>query len=111
MNESTKPVPNIFKPFFKFLSTLFSVLIITLGVTFAVLNSKSVSINYFIGQKTLPLALLIIIILFFGTLLGFFAGLLLYFKSKRENRRIKRKMNLLKKEISNLRVIPLKDTP
>ncbi len=38
----------------RFISGVFTLLLILLGVAFAALNAQTVEVNYFIGTKTLP---------------------------------------------------------
>lgn len=45
-------------------------ILIVLGVTFAVLNAGSVDINFYIGKVTLPLSILMVIMLGIGLLIG-----------------------------------------
>jgi uncharacterized integral membrane protein len=54
----------------RLLSLIISLLLIILGVSFSVLNSHDVSINYFIAQKTIYFPLLVLMLLFMGVLLG-----------------------------------------
>lgn len=64
-----------------FLYLLWLVLII-LGVSFAILNSHSVLVNYFFGQKTIYLPLLFVCLLFGGVLLGIIVMLPAFIKLK-----------------------------
>jgi uncharacterized membrane protein YciS (DUF1049 family) len=84
-------------------------LIIILGVTFAVLNSNAVGVNYYIGHSTLPLSLLLAGVLASGCLLGLLVGMWLLFKLKIKNFRLHQQLKLAEKEIENLRAIPLQD--
>jgi putative membrane protein len=79
------------------------------GITFALLNSESVTLNYYFSESTLPLSLLIVLVFSFGCLIGMLAGFWLVIKSKLNNRRMSQRLALAEKEISNLRAIPLQD--
>lgn len=83
--------------------------IVVFGVTFAALNSESVTINYYLGQSTLPLSLLLVLGFALGCLIGIVVGFWLLIKSKIENYRLRSRLNLAEKEIENLRAIPLQD--
>jgi lipopolysaccharide assembly protein A len=85
-------------------------LIILLGISFASLNAEKVTVHYYLGISHIPISLLVVITLVIGILIGFFAGLILYFKAKRANFRLKKRMKMAEKEIANLRAIPLKDS-
>ena len=90
-------------------SYIFILVIVFLGVTFATLNSDLVNINYYLGQKEMPLSLLISIAFGVGALLGILVGLWILFKTKMKNFRLKQRLKLAEKEIENLRAIPLQD--
>lgn len=66
----------------RIVSIIISLLLIMLGVSFSVLNSHDVSINYFIGQKAIYFPLLVLILLFIGALLGVIALLPMIIKLK-----------------------------
>lgn len=83
--------------------------IVLFGMTFATLNSESVTINYYLGQSTLPLSLLLVIVFAFGCLVGMVVGIWLLIKAKLLNYRLKQRLNMAEKEIDNLRAIPLQD--
>ena len=54
----------------KWLGALFTLLVIIFGVLFAALNAKAVEINYLVGSKALPLAVILLIALVIGILLS-----------------------------------------
>jgi putative membrane protein len=94
----------------RILSYIFLLLIIILGVTFATLNSEMVAINYYIGHRTMPLSLLLVIVFTTGCVLGMLVASWLLFKMKMQNHALRKRLKLVDKEIENLRAIPLKDT-
>lgn len=93
----------------KIVSSLFLILIILFGIIFACLNSEPVVINYSIGQNTLPLSLLLVFTFSIGGMAGLVAGTVMYLKLKSKNRRLKSRIKLAEKELSNLRTMPLQD--
>ena len=80
-----------------------------LGITFAGLNAETVAVNYYFGTNELPLSLLLVLVLAFGSLLGVLAGFTLYLRAKKENFKLRGRIKVVEKEVSNLRSIPLKD--
>lgn len=87
-----------------------SILIIILfGITFAALNSASVTVNYYLGQSEIPLSLLLVFVFAAGCLVGLLVGLWLLFKAKLKTYRLRQRLALAEKEIENLRAIPLQD--
>lgn len=93
----------------RIISIFFMVAIVIFGITFATLNSESVTVNYYVDQSTLPLSLLLVLVFAMGCLLGVIVGLWLVLKAKIRNYRMRQKLRLAEKEIENLRAIPLQD--
>lgn len=93
----------------RIISYFFLLIIVLFGMTFATFNSESVTINYYIGQATLPLSLLLVLVFAFGCLIGMVVGFWLLIKAKLLNYRLKQRLYLAEKEIGNLRAIPLQD--
>ena len=86
------------------------ILLIIIGASFAILNSQSLSLNYFIGKTTIYFPLLFLLLLLCGAILGFFAALPFIMRSKARNHRLKQKMKALEQEVANLRTMPIKDS-
>lgn len=78
-------------------------------MTFATLNSESVTVNYYLDQSTLPLSLLLVLVFALGCLVGMVVGFWLLIKAKILNYRLRQRLQLAEKEIENLRAIPLQD--
>lgn len=93
----------------RIVSYFFLLVIVLFGMTFATLNSESVTIDYYFSQSTLPLSLLLVIVFALGCLVGMVVGIWLLIKAKMLNYRLKQKLQLAEREIENLRAIPLQD--
>lgn len=88
---------------------VFLIVLFILGLIFAGLNADLVSVNYYWGIKRLPLSLLAILSFILGGLLGLLTALITYVKLKYANRRLRHRLILVEKELSNLRALPFKD--
>ncbi len=93
----------------RIISYFFLIVIILFGMTFATLNSESVTINYYLGQSSRPLSLLLVFAFAFGCMIGMVVGFWLLIKAKINNYRMRQQLNNAEKEINNLRAIPLQD--
>lgn len=93
----------------RILSYIMLLAVILIGVTFAALNYHEVSINYYVGQRALPLSFLLVISFAAGSLSGLFVGFWLLLKIKIKNYRLQQHLKVAEKEIDNLRAIPLQD--
>ena len=94
----------------RIVSYFFLLMIILFGMTFATLNSESVTINYYFGQSSLPLSLLLVLVFALGCMLGMVVGFWLLIKAKIQNYRMRQRLQLAEKEVDNLRAIPLQDS-
>lgn len=82
---------------------LLLIAIVLLGSTFAALNMQVVSVNYYIAQRTLPLALLLAFTFSGGCILGLIVGFWFLMKSKIKQLRIRKQLSVVEKELENLR--------
>lgn len=82
----------------RIISSLLVLIVVLLGLTFAMLNSQPVTINYYIGVSTLPLSMLTVFILMIGAFLGLSASLVFYRKYKKENRKLRRALKAAEAE-------------
>lgn len=85
------------------------ILIVLLGIIFAVLNAEPVQLNYYFNSREMPLSLAIILSMFLGAILGVLASVVLILKYKNEISRLRKAADIAEKEISNLRAIPIKN--
>ena len=65
--------------------------ILAIGLTFAILNSSQVTLNYYVGELHLALSLLLVIVLGIGILCGILISLKSIVRLKSENSRLKTK--------------------
>lgn len=84
-------------------------LIIIIGISFAIINSSPVTVNYYIGIKQIPLSLLLMLTFGIGLLIGFLTLLISIFRLRTNLGRARRKLRVAEQEINNLRTIPIKD--
>ena len=80
-----------------------------LALSFSVVNSHTVQIDYFIGKTDIPLALLLAFTLIFGALIGVLAMTRTLMSLRLEIGRLRKTVKLSEKELTNLRAIPIKD--
>ncbi len=92
----------------KYIAYFFWFLIIVIGITFASLNSHTVTFNYYIGISTIHLPVLLLIALILGVLLGVIAMLSVVIRAKHASRQLKQRIKDTEQEVNNLRNIPIK---
>jgi len=84
---------------------IFWILIILLGVSFALMNSRSVEVHYLAGKIEIYLPLLMLIELVIGALLGVIAMLPKIFKLKAVIRKSRQQTKQLEDELHALRPV------
>lgn len=95
----------------RIIGVLVLLLALVTGLALAVMNAGHVELNYYFGKATLPLSLGLVVALSLGALLGLFSSVGLMLGLRRENRKLKRDVKMLEKEVMNLRNMPLRDAP
>ena len=93
----------------RLLTTIFYLILIILGVSFAALNAGSIEVSLYFTKLTMPLSILLALMLGIGILIGFLLFLYRYWRLKIDYRKLKNQLKLTESEIKNLRSIPLKD--
>lgn len=93
----------------RFLAITAIFIISFIGLAFAVLNAGTVELKYYLGTLSIPLALLLVITLLVGALLGGVASVGFILQQRRENNRLRKRLSLIETELKNLREIPIKD--
>lgn len=92
----------------KIIGTIFFVVLLTVGLSFSLLNSTPVALNYYFGTVELPLVFALLLALMTGTLLGILGMLGVVIRLKRENMRLKKTFSASERELSQLRALPVK---
>lgn len=88
---------------------IFSLILLIIGILFAVLNAEPVTLHYYFGDKNIPLSLVLISAIIVGAILGIIASAGIIIKLKRDNSKLKKLTELSEKELKNLRTMPIKD--
>lgn len=91
------------------IGSVFIIIICLLTVAFALLNAEQVSINYLLGERQLPLSLLVILILLGGMFLGIMLSFRWILSARRKAAILSKQMKDLRLEIDTLRALPVKE--
>ncbi len=86
-------------------------LVLTLGLTFAILNAEPVELDYYFGSQRVSLSLVVLITLITGVLAGVIASLGIIIKLKREVSRLRKANQVVDLELANLRTLPVRENP
>jgi len=94
----------------RYVSWGFWILIIILAVIFAVLNSTTIQVHFYIASFHIYLPLLLFIDLVLGAILGMLALLPIVMRLKHTNWKLRQRIKQSEQEVKNLRTIPIKDS-
>jgi len=95
----------------RYIVYLFIIAVIVAGVGFSILNPFDVTIDYWLGKRTMPFSLLTVLVFAGGYCLGLLMALCLQIRARVKNYQLARKLKVAEEEIRNLRTIPLQDRP
>ncbi|OGV25356.1 MAG: hypothetical protein A3F18_00130 [Legionellales bacterium RIFCSPHIGHO2_12_FULL_37_14] len=93
----------------RILIIMFYLILIMLGVTFSVLNSKIIDLNLYYLSLNLPISVLMLAALSIGILIGVLSFALRYLRLKLSFARLKSQLAMTEREVKNLRSIPIQD--
>lgn len=83
--------------------------VLTLGLSFAILNAEPVELDYYFGSQRLSLSLIVLITLIMGVLAGVIASLGIIIKLKRQVSQLRKANQVLDLELANLRTLPVRE--
>lgn len=79
------------------------------AISFTLLNTQSVSLNYYFIRLDTDLMWVILFSVCLGAALGIASTISMVFRLKHELSKKKKEVKLVEKEVANLRALPLKD--
>jgi len=88
---------------------LFLVVLVVLGLSFAVLNDQLVSLNYYFGYREIPLSMIVVLSLAAGAVIGVLVSAGLILRMKAQTRQLRRKLRNAEKDSDQLRVLPAQE--
>lgn len=83
--------------------------VILFGLSFALLNAHGVSVDYYFGELSLPLSLLLVFMLIIGAAIGVLASLSMILARANQVRKLRKQLSNTEREVNQLRRLPLKD--
>lgn len=92
----------------RLIALIFLVIMIVLGLSFAMLNPTPVALDFYFGETSLPLSLALVIALAIGVLLGLLVALSLFMRQRWELRQLNRQLKSTRSELSELRKLPIR---
>lgn len=93
----------------RIVSLIFLVLIVVLTIMFASLNATSTQVNYFVGEKELPLILVMFLSLILGVLLSWLVMVWKVIKLKTKIHSLNSKLSKAENNLSKMKDLDLKE--
>lgn len=93
----------------RLVSAFIVLLVLLLVLFFTILNGEPVTVNYYLGEVQAPLALVIILALISGAILGLISSLLVIMATRHEVSKLRREIKHTEQELMNLRTLPIRD--
>jgi len=93
----------------RLVSAFIILLVLLLVLFFTILNGEPVTVNYYLGEIDAPLALVIILSLASGAVLGLIFSLFAIMSARHEVSKLRREIKHTEQELMNLRTLPIKD--
>lgn len=87
---------------------IFAIILIAIGLSFAMLNPQPVALDFYFGQSTLPLSLALVIALAIGAFVGVLVVVGIVFRQRWQLRRLNRQLSTVQSELSELRKLPIR---
>jgi putative membrane protein len=93
----------------RLLGFLLLLVLVVLGLSFAVLNAEPVALNYYFGYRDIPLSMIVVLSLVAGALIGVLVSLGMILRLKQQAARLRRKLRTAEKDAEHLRILPAKE--
>ena len=85
---------------------LMMVILVVIGLSFAVLNAEPVLLHYYFGNREIPLSLIVVGALAVGAIFGILASLGVIFKLKAQTSGLRKKVKSLEKDATHITTTP-----
>ncbi|PWG63466.1 lipopolysaccharide assembly protein LapA domain-containing protein [Spiribacter halobius] len=95
----------------RLIALVIAVLVVALGLSFAMLNAESAELNFYFGQLSMPISLWMVIAVVVGAVLGVLSSVGMVFRQRRQLARLRRQIADAEKELSELRKLPIRNNP
>lgn len=90
--------------------TILAVLVLLIGIAFAIQNRQVIELNYYFGLKwSGPLSLALLTSLAIGVVAGYLASLRMVVRMQRQLVQARKEIRQIEQEVINLRALPIKD--
>jgi len=94
----------------RFFYLMLTILVLLIGIAFAILNRQPVELNYYFGLSwSGPLSLALLTAFTVGVIAGYIASLRAVVRAQRQLVQSRKEIRQIEQEVVNLRTLPIKD--
>ncbi len=94
----------------RLLNILLLIVLIVLGLSFAVLNADPVPLNYYFGYREIPLSMIVVVALATGAVIGVLVSMGILLRQKQQAFRLRRQLKQAEKSASSsTHVLPARE--
>jgi putative membrane protein len=93
----------------RLLGFLFLTVLAVTGISFAVLNSGDVPMNYYFGVINTPVSVLVVVSLIVGAAIGLLVSMGAILRLRHQARKLQKQINTLRKNTEALRVLTVRE--
>ena len=93
----------------RLLGFLFLIVLVALGLSFAVLNADPVTLNYYFGFLDVPLSMVVVVSLVTGALIGVLVSMGALLRLKRTRARLRRQLHAAQRDAERVTILPAGD--
>ena len=88
---------------------LLLIVLVVLGLSFAVLNAERVPLNYYFGYREIPLSMIVVLSLAAGAVIGALVSMGAILRLKQQAAQLRRKLRRAEKAAGQLEILPAKE--
>jgi len=89
----------------RLLGFLLLVILVVLGLSFAVLNSQAVALNYYFGSRDIPLSMIVVVSLAAGAVTGVLVSLGTIVRLKQQAGSLQRRLRTAQRDADQARIL------
>ncbi len=93
----------------RLVNILLLITLIVLGLSFAVLNADPVTLNYYFGNKQIPLSMIVVVALATGAVIGVLVSMGILLRQKQQTFRLRRQLKQVEKRATSTSVLPARE--
>ena len=87
---------------------IFLIILIVLGLSFAVLNADTVPLNSYFGFREIPLSMVVVLSLATGAVIGVLVSMGMILRLKQQAASLRKKLQRAEKDAEQLQILPAK---